>query len=73
MKRALFPLANPLGGVVIVLPLIDPARPLAPVFILLALAVVFAILPRFLPWWPKRGEAAHRLAGDPRGSEPISA
>jgi hypothetical protein len=48
MKRFLYLLANLLGGLVLVLLLLDPARPLAPVFALLALAVVCAVLPRFL-------------------------
>jgi hypothetical protein len=38
-----------LGGLVLVLLLIDPARDLVPIFVLLALAVVLAFLPRFLP------------------------
>jgi hypothetical protein len=41
-------LANVLGGVVLVLLIVDPIRPLAPVFILLGLAVLCAIVPRFL-------------------------
>jgi hypothetical protein len=44
----LYLLANPFGGVVIVLLLLDPTRPLAPIFFLLALGVVCAVLPRFL-------------------------
>jgi hypothetical protein len=48
MKRALYLLANLFGGVVIVHLLLDPTRPLAPIFVLLALAVVCAVLPRFL-------------------------
>ncbi len=49
MKRDLYFLANLLGGVVLVLLLLDPTRPLAPIFVLLSLAVVFAVLPQFLP------------------------
>ena len=49
MKRVLYFLANLLGGVVLVRLLLDPTRPLVPVFVLLGLAVVFAVLPRFLP------------------------
>ena len=49
MKRVLYFLANLLGGVVLVLLLLDPTRPLAPIFVLLGLAVLFAVLPRFLP------------------------
>ena len=49
MKRVLYFLANLLGGVVLVLLLLDPTRPLVPVFVLLGLAVLFAVLPRFLP------------------------
>jgi hypothetical protein len=48
MNRVLYFLANLLGGVVLVLLLLDPTRPLAPIFVLLALAVVCAVLPRFL-------------------------
>ena len=49
MRRVLYFLANLLGGVVLVLLLLDPTRPLVPVFVLLGLAVFFAVLPRFLP------------------------
>ena len=49
MRRVLYFLANLLGGVVLVLLVLDPTRPLEPVFVLLGLAVVFAVLPRFLP------------------------
>jgi hypothetical protein len=48
MKRVLYLLANLLGGVVLVLLLLDPARPLVPIFILLAAAVVCAVLPSWL-------------------------
>jgi hypothetical protein len=48
MRRLLFLLANLLAHVVIVLLLIDPTRPLAPVFVLLALSVACAALPAFL-------------------------
>lgn len=48
MKRVLYLLANLLGGIVIVLLLVDPTRPLAPIFVLLALAVVCAVVPLFL-------------------------
>jgi hypothetical protein len=48
MKRTLYFLADLLGGVVLVLLLLDPTRPLAPIFVLLGLAVAFAIIPRFL-------------------------
>lgn len=52
--RALYFVANVLGGVVIVLLLLDPTRPLRPVFALLAAAVLFLLLPSFLrgddPW-----------------------
>ena len=37
MPRALYLLANLLGGVVLVLLLLDPTRPLGPVFVLLGL------------------------------------
>src|SRR5262249_25632700 len=48
MKRVFYILANAFAGVVLVLLLLDPTRPLAPVFVLLALAVVCAVVPRFL-------------------------
>jgi hypothetical protein len=48
MKHVLYILANGFAGVVLVLLLLDPTRPLAPVFVLLALAVVCAVVPRFL-------------------------
>jgi hypothetical protein len=49
MKRTLYSLANLLGGVVLVLLLLDPTRPLSPIFFLLGLAVSCAFIPRFLP------------------------
>ena len=45
MKRVFYTLANGLAGVVLALLLLDPARPLVPVFVLLALAVVCAAVP----------------------------
>jgi hypothetical protein len=48
MKRVLYGLANGLAGVVLVLLLLDPTRPLALVFVLLSLAVVCTIVPTFL-------------------------
>jgi hypothetical protein len=45
MKRALYLLTNLLGGVVLVLLLLDPGRPLVPVFLFLAVAAVCAVLP----------------------------
>jgi hypothetical protein len=48
MKRVLYLFANSFAGVVLVLLLLDPSRPLVPVFILLALAVVCAAVPWFL-------------------------
>jgi hypothetical protein len=39
MKRVLYALANLLGGVVLLLLLLDLTRPLAPIFVLLGLAV----------------------------------
>jgi hypothetical protein len=48
MKRVFYFLANGFAGVVLVLLLLDPSRPLVPVFILLALAVVCAAVPWFL-------------------------
>lgn len=49
MRRFLYFLANLFGGVVIVLLLLDPTRPLAPIFVLLALAVLCVISARLLP------------------------
>ncbi len=49
MKRVLYALANLLGGVVLVLLVLDPTRPLAPIFVLLGLAVIFSVLRQFLP------------------------
>ena len=49
MRRLLYLAANVLGGVVPVLLLLDPGRDLLPVVILLALAALLAVLPRFLP------------------------
>jgi hypothetical protein len=49
MKRAHYLLANVLGGVVLVLLLLDPTQPLAPVFVLWGLAAVCVVVPRFLP------------------------
>ena len=48
-RRLLYLAANVMGGVVLVLLLLDPGRDLLPVGILLALAVFLAVLPRFLP------------------------
>jgi hypothetical protein len=48
MKHALYLLTNLLGGVVLVLLLLDPGRPLGPIFLLLAMAVVCAVLPSWL-------------------------
>jgi hypothetical protein len=48
MKRLFYILANYFAGIVIVLLLLDPTRPLVPIFVLLALAMVCAVVPRFL-------------------------
>jgi hypothetical protein len=48
-RRLLYLAANVLGGVVLVLLVLDPGRDLLPVLILLAAAVLPAVLPRFLP------------------------
>lgn len=45
MKRVLSILANGFAGIVLVLLLLDPSRPLATIFVLLALAVVCAVVP----------------------------
>jgi hypothetical protein len=49
MKRALYVLANLLAVLVLVLLLVDSSRPLAPVCVLVGLAVVCAVLPSVLP------------------------
>jgi hypothetical protein len=49
MRRVLYVLADGFAGVVLVLLLLDPTRSLAPVFVLLALAVVCAVAPLLLP------------------------
>jgi hypothetical protein len=48
MKRVFYILGSGFAGVVLVLLLLDPTRPLVPVFALLALAVVCAVVPWFL-------------------------
>jgi hypothetical protein len=48
MKRVAYVLANGIAGVVLVLLLLDPSRPLAPVFVLVSLAVVCAVVPWFM-------------------------
>ena len=49
VRRLLYLVANVLGGVVLLLLLLDPGRDLLPVGILPALAVPLAVLPRSLP------------------------
>ena len=49
MKRCLYVPANLLAGLVLVLLLVESSRPLVPVFVLLGLAVVCAVLPSVLP------------------------
>jgi hypothetical protein len=49
LKRILWSAANVLGGAVVVLLLLDPTRPLLPVFVLLGVAVVLMFLPALLP------------------------
>jgi hypothetical protein len=48
MKRPLYLLANFFGGVVLVLLIMDPARPLPSVFILLGLSVGCFVLARLV-------------------------
>jgi hypothetical protein len=48
LKRVLWTAANLLGGAVLVLLLVDPTRPLLPIFILLGLGVVFMALPAYI-------------------------
>lgn len=47
MKRVLYFFANSFAGIVLVLLLLDPSRSLAPIFVLLALAVVCS----FVAWF----------------------
>ena len=49
LQRTLRSGADVLGGAVIVLLLLDPTRPLLPVFVLLGVAVVLMFLPALLP------------------------
>jgi hypothetical protein len=49
LKRVLWSAANLLGGVVLVLLVLDPTRPLLSVFILLGVAEVLMIHSTFLP------------------------
>lgn len=48
MKRLPYILANGLAALVIVLLLLDPTRPLAPIVVLLALAVLCTLVPWLL-------------------------
>jgi hypothetical protein len=48
LKRVFNIVANVLGGLVLVMLLLDPTRPLAPVLVVLGLAVVFAVVPWFM-------------------------
>ena len=48
LKRVLWSAANVLGGAVLVLLLLDPTRPLLPIFVLLGTAVVFWVLPAII-------------------------
>ena len=48
MNRVFYILANCLVAGVVML-LLDPTRPLAPILVLLALAVACAVMPWFLP------------------------
>jgi hypothetical protein len=49
MKRAFQLVANLLGAVVLVVLLMDPTRPLLPVFALLGMGAGCIVLARFLP------------------------
>jgi len=48
MNRVFYFFANGFAGIVLVLLVLDPSRPLAPIFVLLALAVVCAVVPWYL-------------------------
>ncbi len=43
MKRVFYIFANGFAGIVLVLLVLDPTRPLAPIFVLLALAVICTV------------------------------
>lgn len=49
MKRFFYFMANGFAAIVILMLLIDPTQPLTLVFVLLALSVVCAVVPSFLP------------------------
>lgn len=46
MKRVFYFVANAIAGIVLFLLVLDPTRPLAPIFILLALAVACVAVAR---------------------------
>jgi hypothetical protein len=48
LKHVFWSVANVPGGTVLVLFLVDPTRPLLPIFVLLSLAVVLTFLPALL-------------------------
>jgi hypothetical protein len=58
VRRLPYLSANDHGGVIVVLLYLDPSRDLLPVFVLLALAVLLALLPCYLP----PGKGADSLA-----------
>ena len=71
MKRVFYIFANGLAGVVLALLLLDPTRPLAPVFVLLALAVACAVVPWSLRRLQRRTKKTG--AGWPHPTPPGSA
>jgi len=50
LKRVSWSVANLLGGAVLVLLIVDPNRPLLPIFGLVGLAVALLFLPALLRW-----------------------
>jgi hypothetical protein len=48
LKRILWSAANLLGGAVVVLLVLDPTRPLLPIFIVVGTAIVLMVLPALL-------------------------
>jgi len=51
IRRILFRNANAVAGLVFVMELLDPARPLGPVLGLLAVAVMLWVLALWMGWW----------------------
>ena len=50
MNRFLYFVANFLGGIVLVILLVNPRRPLIPIFVLLGAAILCAVIPSLLQY-----------------------